>query len=130
MVRNCLGIYTIRDVADYFGIDPRAISDIYAWQPDCPCVVSTVPNIFGTKVTDDLIVADAQILANRGYALWEIADHFGISTNQVRDAHTRMGRRLILHPHFEAGYRKSANGARTGNLAVEGEPVHELVMFG
>lgn len=101
-VANCEGIYTAYDVARHFSIAPSTVQAIWADPPSCVgCPgYSVVADILDTTVTHDLIVADAQILADRGYSLTEVAIHFGVSPSTVTRALSQAGRTLRLHDWY------------------------------
>lgn len=92
----CKDLYTVMDTARYWGVDKstvRAIFDMVVRDDETP---PPPPNIEGTKTTPDLIVADTQILLDRGMSLTEVAAYLGCEVSTIRKVHARAGRTFYV----------------------------------
>ncbi len=94
-VLACRGVYTQADTARHFGISVDTTHRI--WRDDtADDTLPEPPNIYGTIVTDDLILADLWILAGRGMTISQVAADLGVDTTRIRLAVARAGLRLPL----------------------------------
>lgn len=112
LVHACRGFYTAADTAAYFGINPKTVSDIWNRALVDPTKVPAPPNIFGTRTTPDLILADTQILLDRGLTLTEVAEILGTNSDHVREIFGRAGRRYFISDRAEARMMAKRSEAR------------------
>lgn len=95
-IQDCEGVYRPCDVARHYGVSSTTVLRVWATS-DGPDYTRT-PNITDTKITDDLILADTQVLLNRGMTLRQVAAHLGCTEPRIRAAFTKAGRRYYLKP--------------------------------
>lgn len=88
LVAACRGVYRATDVARHFGVSKATVYRV--WNTDDDPKVDP-PNIWDTKVTAEILQADAPILARRGMTVQQIADHFGVRPARITEA-LSMGR--------------------------------------
>lgn len=96
-IKSCKGVYTAHDTIAHFGIPRSTVYRLWSLTPDDHDLES--PNIWHTKVTNDLIVADTQILLDRGWTLPQVAAHFGVTPARVRAAHQLTGTTYRIDEH-------------------------------
>ena len=95
----CREVYTVGDTARHFGVSKSTIARLWRFDRDTADLPEP-PNIWHTRTTDDLILADGQLLLNRGLTLDQAAAHLGVSTMTFTRAYLRAGRRYrIRHDH-------------------------------
>lgn len=96
-IRACRDVYQVRDVCRHFGVHGSTVRRIWAddW-PFADMPGGQVPNIWDTYTSDDIILADTQILLDRELTLTEVAEHFRVSPDRITRVFAEAGRRYFL----------------------------------
>ena len=96
LVQACQGVYTVTDTAAHFGLGKSTVRRY--WQaPHDPSTLPEPPNIYGTTLTAELILADTPVLLARGHTLEGVATILGCSQHRIRETYRRAGRTWTLH---------------------------------
>lgn len=96
-VQACQGVYTCADTATHYGIGKSTVRR-YWHAPHDPDTLPEPPNIYGTTLTADLILADTPILLARGHTIDGAAAVLGCSPHRIRETYRRAGRQWTLAP--------------------------------
>lgn len=112
-IRVCRDVYTMADVARHFGVSRQVVAGIWRdeW-PHADVPGGRLPNIWDTYTTDDIILADTQILLDRELTLSEVADHLGCRKERIAKVFERAGRRYFVRNEVSL---RHAEGARLSN---------------
>lgn len=94
-IQSCRGCYTCRDTADHYGVSRSTVRRLWALVDD-DTELPEPPNLTGTQITASLILADTQILLDRGHSLTYVARHFGVTPKRIRETFMAAGARYTV----------------------------------